>query len=217
MNRNAEWFGVNNHREEDVSRRIDSLNRDAIVYEEDNTNVVPDSESDFESNHESDEEAPTMKAVVFYTKAFKNPKMELKMQSTSLKMVKTTVYNYFVKQGRPCKFVKQDTVRVRAKCRDDACGWVIYARKLSGDGKIEVRTFDDTHTCVFTYENPLVHSRWVAKRYYEEFRCNPKLDLENFKKRVMKENRSFFTKSQIYRTRRKVMKIVHGNETDQYS
>nr|XP_027090253.1 uncharacterized protein LOC113711290 [Coffea arabica] len=190
---------------------------DEKVPDSDETEQVPDSESDFESIHESDDEESKLRSRTFDPKHTDNPKLELYMSFTSLKLFKTAVHNYSVKQGRPCKFVKQDRVRVRARCRNSECNWVIYARKLSGDGTIQIRIFEDNHTCDFTYDNPLMHSGWVAKKYCEEFRCNPKLDLEHFRKTVMKENRCSFTKNQTYRTRRKAMKIVQGSEKDQYS
>ena len=215
VDKNAEWLGVDNHRKENVVP--DPLNETEKVPDSDETEQVPDSESDFESIHESDDEESKLRSRTFDPKHIDNPKLELYMSFTSLKLFKTAVHNYSVKQGRPCKFVKQDRVRVRARCRNSECNWVIYARKLSGDGTIQIRTFEDNHTCGFTYDNPLVHSGWVAKKYCEEFRCNPKLDLEHFRKTVMKENRCSFTKNQTYRARRKAMKIVQDSEKDQYS
>ena len=113
---------------------------------------------------------------------------------------------------------------VRVKCRSGECKWVIYARKLRADGSVQIRTFldarvqirssEDNHICDLTYGNSLVHSRWIAKKYCEEFKCNPELDLEHFRKIVMKENRHSLTKNQIFTAKRKAMNIVHGSQTD---
>ncbi|XP_071901078.1 uncharacterized protein [Coffea arabica] len=146
-----------------------------------------------------------------------NPKLELKMYFSTIKECKLAITNYSVRQGRPCKFVKQDLVRLRAKCRNKGCNWQIYAKKLSGEGSVQIRTFEDIHNCGFTYENPLVNSGWVGRKYCEEFRSNPKVDMEHFRKTVMKENKCSFSKKQTYRARKKALDIIHGSESDQYS
>lgn len=50
--------------------------------------------------------------------------------------------------------------------------------KLSDEGSVQVKTFEDTHTCGFTYDNPLVHFGWDSRKYAEEFRTNTMIDIE---------------------------------------
>ncbi|XP_027172189.1 uncharacterized protein LOC113771833 [Coffea eugenioides] len=112
--------------------------------------------------------------------------------------------------------MKQDRLRVRAKCRSEGCHWEIYARKLADEGSVQIKTIEDTHTCGFTYDNPLVNSGWVGRKYAEEFRTNPKVNMEHFRKKVMRKNMCSFSKKQTYRARNRAFKIIHGSESDQY-
>ncbi|XP_071902773.1 uncharacterized protein [Coffea arabica] len=145
-----------------------------------------------------------------------NPQLKLQMLFSSIKECKLAVTNYSIRQGRPCKFVKHDRLRVRAKCRSEGCHWEIYARKLADEGSVQIKTIEDTHTCGFTYDNPLVNSGWVGRKYAEEFRTNPKVNMEHFRKTVMRENKCSFSKKQTYRARNRAFKIIHGSESDQY-
>ena len=183
---------------------------------EDN-DVAPSSESDFEIVNEHDDEKTSTEHTVFNSKDIDNPKLELKKLLSSLNECKLAITNYSVRQGRPCKFVKQDKIRLKAKCRSEGCDWLIYAAKLSREGSVQIKTFENTHKCGFIYDNPLVNSGWVGRKYTEEFRTNPKVNMEHFRKTVMKDNKCSFSKKQTYRARRKAMKIIHGSETDQYS
>ncbi|KAG6470632.1 hypothetical protein ZIOFF_071709 [Zingiber officinale] len=57
---------------------------------------------------------------------------------------------------------------------------------------------------------------WIALKYSERFRMNPKLDAKNFKNQVMHENRFFLSKSQGYRAKKKALAIVRGLDSSQY-
>nr|XP_027090214.1 uncharacterized protein LOC113711247 [Coffea arabica] len=136
---------------------------DNLVMPEDN-DVAPSSESDFETVNEHDDEKTSSECRVFNPKNIDNPKLELKMLFSSIKECKLAITNYSVRQGRTCKFVKQDKIRLRAKCRSEGYDWLIYAAKLSGEGSVQIKTFENTHKCGFTYDNPLVNSGWVGKK-----------------------------------------------------
>ena len=59
---------------------------------------------------------------------------------------------------------------------------------------MQINTFEDIHKRGFTYDNPFVNSGWVGRKYSEEFRINPKVDLEHFKKIVMNDSMCYFSK-----------------------
>ncbi|XP_027150479.1 uncharacterized protein LOC113750733 [Coffea eugenioides] len=177
----AEWLGVDHHKT-DVQNKTTEIEKDDSLVMPEDIDVAPDSESDFETVHESDEEINRSEHVVFNPKDMDNPQLKLQMLFSSIKECKLAVTNYSIRQGRPCKFVKQDRLRVRAKCRSEGCHWEIYARKLADEGSVQIKTIEDTHTCGFTYDNPLVNSGWVGRKYAKEFRTNPKVNMEHFRK-----------------------------------
>ena len=157
VDKNAEWLGVEHHKNFQKNKPTEIERDDNLVMPEDN-DVAPSSESDFETVNEHDDEKTSSECRVFNPKDIDNPKLELKMLFSSIKECKLAITNYSVRQGRPCKFVKQDKIRLRAKCRSEGCDWLIYAAKLSGEGSVQIKTFENTHKCGFIYDNPLVNS-----------------------------------------------------------
>ncbi|XP_027155244.1 uncharacterized protein LOC113755439 [Coffea eugenioides] len=211
----AEWLGVDHHKT-DVQNKTTEIEKDDSLVMPEDIDVAPDFESDFETVLESYEEINRSENVVFNPKDMDNPQLKLQMLFSSIKECKLAVTNYSIRQGRPCKFVKHDRLRVRAKCRSEGCHWEIYARKLADEGSVQIKTIEDTHTCGFTYDNPLVNSGWVGRKYAEEFRTNPKVNMKHFRKTVIRENKCSFSKKQTYRARNRAFKIIHDSESDQY-
>nr|XP_027088467.1 uncharacterized protein LOC113709811 [Coffea arabica] len=213
--KNVEWLSVEHYKELQTNSAKQGQVEANLVQPEDD-DVASDSESDFENMHGPDDENDSNRCVVFNPKHMDNPKLKLKMFFSTIKECKLAIINYSVRQGRLCKFVKQDLVRLRSKCRSEGYNWQIYARKLGGEGSVQIRTFEDIHKCGFTYENPLVNFGWVGRKYCEKFKSNPKVDVEHFRKIVMKDNKCSFTKKQTYRARKKALDIIHDSESDQY-
>nr|XP_027099128.1 uncharacterized protein LOC113718418 [Coffea arabica] len=177
--------------------------------------AAPDSESDFESLHGSGDEQGRKPPTV-NPKDMHNPKIKLEQYFSNFKEFKEAVRTWNIKRGRPFKFVKHDKVKVMAKCPREGCDWYIYARKLSGAGSVQVRTFQRKHKRGFSYHNESVSSSWVTKNYCETVRENPRLDLKSFTNKVRKENKCLFSKYQGYRAKRAATKIVQRDETDHY-
>ena len=117
---NAEWFGVSHYKELKTNLAKQGQVEANLIQSEDN-DVAPVSESDFESLHGSDDENGSNRCVVFNPKDMDNPKLKLKMFFSTIKECKLAIIKYNIRQGRPCKFVKQDLVRLRAKCRSEGC------------------------------------------------------------------------------------------------
>ena len=68
--------------------------------------IALDSESDFKTVHESDDETTSSECVVFNPKAIDNPKLKFWMFFNSKRM-------------QVSLFVKQNKIRLRAKCRSE--------------------------------------------------------------------------------------------------
>ena len=88
---------------------------------------------------------------------------------------------------------------------------------MSGEKSIQMRSFKDKSCMVFNCDNDLINSGWMTERYWKKFRSNPKLDLKNFNKIVVKDNSCSFTRDQIHRSKRKVLNVIHSSKTDQYT
>lgn len=53
--------------------------------------------------------------------------------------------------------MKNETTRVKVRCKADKCAWVILALLIK-DGNFIVKTFEPKHNCNFTFRNKKVTS-----------------------------------------------------------
>ena len=68
---------------------------------------------------------------------------------------------------------------------------------------MQIRSFKLRHKCGYKYNNKAVKSNWVASKYTELLRSNPKIDTKSFRTEVMKDNRLFISSNQGYRDKKK--------------
>ena len=88
---------------------------------------------------------------------------------------------------------------------------------MKGDGRLEVRTFQQKHKCGFSYHNKSVKSGWVGRKYVNTFRENPKMDYASFKNLVMKENKCYLSRHQGYRAKKIGRELAQASDVDQYN
>ena len=211
VDHNLEWLGVENHRKEQLKRnekkecveetRGQTVSNSDTDDHNSDMDVAPDSGSDIDSLQGSDEEGHC-RPFMYDPKHADNPNLEIRQVFTTFKEFKEAVRTWNIKRGRPFKFIKSDTIRCRAICPKKGCDWCIYARKMKGDGRLEVRTFQQKHKCGFSYHNKSVKSGWVGRKYVNIFRENPKMDYASFKNLVMKENKCYLSRHQGYRAKK---------------
>jgi hypothetical protein len=61
-----------------------------------------------------------------------------------------------------------------------------------------------------------VTSQWLANKYLETIRVNPKWLLKAFKYQVMNDFKVDVTKYKVYRAKRKAFEIIHGDYKESY-
>lgn len=179
-----------------------------------------ESDDDFGSLHGSEEDIGGVKPV-FNPKDMYDPPLQCGMYFSNFKELKLAIKSWNIRRGRPFKFVKNDKTRVKAVCplryAKIQCDWEISARNMKKDGTVQIRGLKLKHKCGFKYNNKAVKSGWVASKYTDLLRENPRLDAKSFRAQVMKENKFFVSTDQGYKARRKALKLAQGSEEDQYS
>ncbi|KAL0009035.1 hypothetical protein SO802_010537 [Lithocarpus litseifolius] len=88
---------------------------------------------------------------------------EKHMLFTSAKQFKEAITEYAVKGGWGVKFVKNDKVRVRAKCQPP-CKFTAYLAKLPREMSWQLKTLNMEHTCTRSFKNPRCSANFLAKK-----------------------------------------------------
>ena len=202
IDQDAEYFGVG---EEKVNQGDNEVGQ-----EEENEG----DEDELRSLCDSDEDNPTF--PVFNARIdMANPVFKLWMIFKSHKEVKEAVKSYSIKHGKEIKFKKNESIRVRAVCKD-GCPWVLFASKMHDSSNMQIKTLNDEHRCNRQFKNIHVNSRWLSEQYLHTFRSNPKIPMKCFRETVMKDHVVNVFMSQAYRTRRKAMTKIEGTYAEQY-
>ncbi|RYR11455.1 hypothetical protein Ahy_B04g068979 [Arachis hypogaea] len=73
--------------------------------------------------------------------------LEVEMTFTTKMEFKEAMREYCIQKGRRVWFKKNDNVRMRAVCKDESCGWLVYASNNTENNFWQIKTFMDDHTC----------------------------------------------------------------------
>ena len=128
---------------------------------------------------------------------------------------KDAIKTYAVHSGRDLKFEKNDSYRVRVRCKE-GCVWEAYLFKLPNEATWQLRKIVDNHTCSREYRVRMLSSRWLSKDLVEGVKENHLIRLTDIQNRVQSKWNSGITKTKASRARRMARDKVDGSFKEQY-
>ncbi|XP_025700415.1 uncharacterized protein [Arachis hypogaea] len=102
-------------------------------------------------------------------------RLTVEMTFTTKMEFKEAVREYCIQEGRRIWFKKNDNVRMRAVCKDENCGWLVYAANNTENNYWQIKTFNDDHTCARKTKNKLANRKWLARKLVKKLRKYPNL------------------------------------------
>ena len=130
-----------------------------------------DASAELKSESDSDEESglhrnKRPKFPVFNDKTdMKSAKFTVGQQFTSVVIFRLAVKIQAIMDGRDVYFTKNDTNRVRVKCR--GCGWEIFGSKMQRESTFQIKTLSDEHSCGRVFHNKSMTSRLASKLFLD--------------------------------------------------
>ena len=139
-------------------------------------------------NDSSDGETPTAEVdnsirrsryLIFRSLAkAKNLRFEKGILFLSPKQFKDAMTDYAIHGGWSIKFVKNDLVRVRARCQL-GCKFVAYLAKVPRKKSFRLKTLNMEHTCSISYRNPRCTTSYIGKKLMKRARRQPDIRLKD--------------------------------------
>ncbi|KAG8369939.1 hypothetical protein BUALT_Bualt14G0065400 [Buddleja alternifolia] len=159
------------------------------------------------------------KYIRFHPKtAMENPQFRIGMVFTSPDEFKQAVRSHAIHWQRDIVFLKNDKRRVRAKCKSTKCPWVALASKMRNSTTFQIRTLNVKHKCGRTLsKNKFVTSKLLSQKYKNDWRLNNCWRVGDFQEKVHNDLNCEISRSQYYRTKRKVNDMINGHHKDQYA
>ena len=96
----------------------------------------------------------------------------------SPKQFKDAVTNYAIHSGWSIKFVKNDLVRVKARCQPRS-KFVAYLAKVPREKSFRLKTLNMEHTCSRNYRNPRCTASYIRKKLVKNVRRQPDIKLKD--------------------------------------
>ncbi|XP_027191068.1 uncharacterized protein [Cicer arietinum] len=125
----------------------------------------------------------------------------------------TTIYA--IHNGRDLKFIKNDKLRVRVKCKE-GCEWFAYCAKLPDEDTWQLRKLVDTHSCNREYKVKFMRSNWLGKRLYSIVKENSNIKITDISNKVHKKWNVGVSKINAFRARRVAIDMVDGSFREEY-
>ncbi|XP_019151061.1 PREDICTED: uncharacterized protein LOC109147858 [Ipomoea nil] len=139
------------------------------------------------------------------------------MTFASKHQFREVVQNYAFNNGKEIKTLKNDKERVIVKCTQEGCPWRIGLRKVLGSMSWRILNMTDEHEgCSWVWENGMVKSSVVAKRWSTQLQDYPNWLMRKFKDKVCSQEGFYVSNSQAYRAIWKAKKLRQGKVEDTF-
>ncbi|KAM1413218.1 hypothetical protein ACFXTO_025843 [Malus domestica] len=111
------------------------------------------------------------------------------MQFANKAEVKEAIKEWAIINGREVKFVKDDKIRVRAKCvrnKKTKCPFTIFASIIDSDEPtFAIKTLCLDHHCGRVGKLKFANSKWLAEKFADKIKKNPHWNVGAFKSEVL--------------------------------
>ncbi|XP_019200077.1 PREDICTED: uncharacterized protein LOC109193680 [Ipomoea nil] len=147
----------------------------------------------------------------------KDPHFTLGTTFASKQQFREAVQNYAFINGKEIRTLKNDKERVIVKCTQEGCPWRIGLRKVIGSLSWRILNMIDEHEgCSWVWENSMVKSSVVAKRWSTHLKDHPDWMMRKFKDKVCSQEGFYVSDSQAYRAIWRAKKLGEGEEEDNF-
>jgi hypothetical protein len=136
---------------------------------------------------------------------------------TDSRQFKQALLNYGLKNFHHLKFIKDEHLRVRAKCSWPTCKWNIYGSITSKSNWLLVSRYYSIHTCVARRDNKLVTSTVIAEKYFREIKDNPGWRVEKMQEAVLEDMCAEVSESKCKRAKKLVIERIIDQTHGEYS
>ncbi|XP_059629857.1 uncharacterized protein LOC132272781 [Cornus florida] len=142
--------------------------------------------------------------------------LEVGMKFGSAEDFRLALREIALKNKFDIKFTRNDGDRVSAVCKAE-CGWRIYASKPEYNNCLIIKTCVSKHTnCLWFHTNAQASSSYLATKYLEQLRINPKMPLSTLRTNIACDLNIDVSKHKVYKAKRKALELIEGNDAEQY-
>ncbi|XP_075671528.1 uncharacterized protein LOC142641051 isoform X2 [Castanea sativa] len=134
----------------------------------------------------------------------------------SPKQFKDAIIDYAVHDGWGIKFVKNDLVRVRARCQP-WCKFVAHLAKMSKEKSFRLKTLNMEHSCSRSYRNPRCTTSYIGKMFVKRVKRQPDIKLKDIQDAMHEKYVVDISAGKASRAREKAQDAIDRVHTAQFN
>ncbi|XP_071905754.1 uncharacterized protein [Coffea arabica] len=131
---------------------------------------------------------------------------------------KAIVQEYGIKMERPVYTKRNESKRVRAKCKAP-CQWFVFVsiEKALGMNDLVVKSMHDKHeNCNHVWKNKNLKAKWLFDRYMERIRPNSQILVRESRQTVNEEYQAQIFRWIAAKVRKLALEMINGSAEHQY-
>ncbi|WMV52555.1 hypothetical protein MTR67_045940 [Solanum verrucosum] len=136
---------------------------------------------------------------------------ELGMVFEGANQFRKAVADYVVEYRRQIKSRPNEKHRVRVKCKNANCKWLLYASIHRDSGDFIVKNYHLVHKCIPLNRNKLCNSKLIARKFKDRIVSQPYIRIWEIQDLVRKTLGLYVSKTLCYRAKQRIMKENMGD------
>ena len=124
--------------------------------------------------------------------------------------------HYGIRTRRPVGFPTNESSRVGAMCKVKGCTFRVWCSRLPGTNNLTIKSIFDEHTCGNAVRNKLATVKYLAEKYVNKVRRNPKITLQDFIGTVQEDIGVEINTVHAWRAIKAAGQLLFGNEVAQF-
>ncbi|GKC21438.1 elongation factor G, III-V domain-containing protein [Tanacetum coccineum] len=137
---------------------------------------------------------------------------------TDHQQFKKALLKYAVQEKKDYEFVRNASSRVRVKCIDEHCKWMVYAANELHDGKeyFLVKILHEKHTCSKMFKISHIKAPWIAEEFEAMIYAHPGIKSTYIQDTIKAQLEIEVTKNQCKRAKAIVVKHLERDVLQEY-
>ena len=180
----------------------------------DHSSMYADSEEERIAPNTTDEDE--IGYPVYHETPDGKPVFERGMCFNDAKTFRAAVKKHAILDRRPISNVRNFGKAVKYVC-ESPCKWKIYASPMQKTSTYQIKTYFGEHSCMPTFNQRQINSKWLAEFYEKEIRMNPSWPINSFRKKIVNDLKCNVSKHAVYRAKTRALVKINGTHAEQYS
>ncbi|CAN1136789.1 hypothetical protein LINPERPRIM_LOCUS21436 [Linum perenne] len=131
------------------------------------------------------------------------------MTFTSLNEARTAVIKHSIKERRDVKYVKNESYRIRLKCKFENCSWLFFVSLNKCFNLWQLKQYKE-HVCPEHYRNKHVSPKFIAQHYKERIKSAPRWKNKHMRDTIREDFGIVVSLMQCSRAKKLVLKKTFG-------